>query len=159
MGLETLALVGAVAGGASAVVGTIQQNRYAKRSANAQREQQQTSARHERMQAIRQAQLQRAAATMTSIGSGSNDSSGAAGGIGSISSQLGTNMGYASQMTNLSGVIGQSATRQSMWGGVAGIGSSLFKMSGGFGAMGFGPQANVGPQGNYYPRTGLEGTR
>lgn len=155
MGLETLALVGSIAGAGAAVVGTVSANRNAKKQVAAQQQQQEVSARHERMQAIRQAQIQRAAAAMTSVGAGSSDSSGASGGIGSIGSQLGTNMGYASQMTGLSRMISSFGQRAQTAQGIAGLGMSAFNALGGFGNM-FGGNQAVGPQGSPYPTTPYE---
>lgn len=127
MGLETLALISAVA----TVGGTVMSHTSQRKAEKAQQQQQAAAARKERMQAIRQAQIQRAQAVMSSVGQGSSESSGAAGGIGSISSQLGTEQGFGSQMTSLSSDISRHSSRAGMWGAVANIGATGFQTFGG----------------------------
>lgn len=120
----------AVSAGA-AVVGTVASYSQQKKAGKLQEQQQEANYRRERMQAIRQAQIQRASAMMSSVGAGSSESSGALGGIGAVSSQLGTQMGFGSQMSSLSQGINAANRNASMWGGVASIGMAGFNTFGG----------------------------
>lgn len=117
--------------GVAAVAGTVMSYNQQKKAGELAQQQQEVNYRRERMQAIRQAQIQRAQAIMSSVGAGSSESSGAAGGIGSISSQLGTQMGFGSQMSELTQGINQANQSASMWGGVANLGMTGFNMFGG----------------------------
>ena len=65
----------------------------------------------QRRQMIRQAQITRAETVASSVGSGSFFGSGLQGGLGSLSSQLGTNLGLS---TRLSDVGNQGASRSTI---------------------------------------------
>lgn len=117
--------------GVAAVAGTVMSYNQQKKAGRLAEQQQEVADRRDRMQAIRQAQIQRAQAIMSSVGAGSSESSGAAGGIGSISSQLGTQMGFGSQMSALTQGINQANQSASMWGGVAKLGMTGFNTFGG----------------------------
>ena len=101
--------VAAAVGSAAAVYGTVKGVEASKDAAKAQeemaeaqRKQQQLAAARSRRQAIREAQIARARAMTSAYGTGVGQTSGSQGGIGSIGSQLGSNLGYASQQTALS---------------------------------------------------------
>lgn len=137
------------AGAAATVVGTIQAGKAQKKMAAAQQKQQEVSTRRDRMQAIREMQIKRAQAISSAQGAGALDSSGAIGGIGSMSSQLGSNLGFSTQMSALSANISRYAQQASKYSSIAGLGSQLFSAAGGFGA--FAPNRPPN-QGNFDPR-------
>lgn len=141
---QALPIIGAIGAGA-AVVGTAMSYTQGRKVQKSQEQQQEVASRRERMQAIRETQVRRAQAVMTSVGAGSQESSAAEGGIGSLSSQLGTQMGYGSQMTGISRDISAASGRQSMWGAVGSLGMTAFNGAGGFNNpmfAGGGQQAN-----------------
>lgn len=115
---NTILALSAVVG----VVGTVQ-SANARREASRDQERQQTlSTRRSRRQAIRQRQLAQAQAIASAQGSGSLDSSGAAGGIQSLSSQLGEGLGFSTQMSGLSQRIGLNSRRATAFNSIANLG-------------------------------------
>lgn len=88
-------------------------------------------------QNIRQAQVTRARAVMSAQGSGTLNSSGAAGGIGAIQSNLGSALGYSSQMSSLQTQYNNYGQRASNWNAVGSIGSSLFSAGANSGGLNF----------------------
>lgn len=124
-----IAAIGAVA----TVAGTVRQVQLGKKQANLQRDQQALATRKSRRQAIRQAQITRSQAIASSQAGGTGTSSGNAGGIGSLTSQLGSELGFSSQMSGLSHQIGNLQSQISTAGAITGLGGSLFNfgMSGG----------------------------
>lgn len=135
-------------GAAASVVGTIQAGKAQKKQAAAQQQQQEVSTRRDRMQAIREMQIKRAQAISSAQGAGALDSSGAIGGIGSMSSQLGSNLGFSTQMSALSANISRYAQQASKYSSIAGLGGQLFSAMGGFDA--FAPNRPPA-QGNFVP--------
>ena len=133
---QALAVVGAV----TSVVGTVASISAQNRAANAQEKQQELASRRSRRQAIREMQIRRAQAIQSSIGTGSAFGSGFSGGIGALSSQLGSEMGYASQQSALSGVVTDASRRAGMWSGIASLGTAAFNAGGGFSAFQRPPQ-------------------
>lgn len=103
---------GAVTGGAALATGAVvvggtvgslgmQYKGYqaGKDAARTQQAMEALRAQRSQIQALREAQIQRAMLTQRSIASGTADSSGFAGGMGSIGSQLAGNQMFANQMT------------------------------------------------------------
>lgn len=117
MPVATSTILTAIAIGASvasAGVGYVQQNRQAnlqKKQATAQRKQQELQTQRERRGAIRQAQISRAQTQQTAAGSGALTGSSVAGGLGSLSSQLGSGLGYSTQQSSISGDIANFQSR------------------------------------------------
>jgi hypothetical protein len=97
-------------------------------------------------QQIRQARV--AQSTMQNVGAqtGGMGSSGMAGGVASVGSQLGSNLGYMSQIASVNTQIGAAAmdfsrsmgeasmasSRANEWSSVAGLGGTVFQAVGGF---------------------------
>ena len=123
---QALPAIGAIA----TVVGTVSSINAQNRASAAQQEQQTLTTRRSRRQAIREAQIRRAQATASAQGAGTMYGSGAAGGIGSLSSQLGETLGYQSQYGALSNVITSQSQKAAFWGDVAGIGGNLLQTYG-----------------------------
>lgn len=160
----TVAIAGAVIAG----VGTYQQMEAAKdaksdreQAANAQRQAQSeqrasqaAQAAAARRQQIREERVKRARIMQSSTNTGVSASSGELGAVGGLNTQLGSNLGYQQGQINAAGRISafnqtaadflSSAENKmadaSMWGGVAGLGMTVFNQAGGFKSL-FGTQA------------------
>lgn len=128
--------VAAVIGAVATVGGTVMQYNAQKKAAKAAQRQQNLSTQRSNRQAIREAQLQRAQAIAAGASMGALGGSALAGGLGSLGAQLGSGLGFSSQMSSLSNDINKFQQRASTWGAIAGMGGSLFQAAGGFGAMG-----------------------
>ena len=104
----------------------------------------------ERRQQIRDERIRRGQIVNASANTGTSDSSGMAGALGSMSTQLGANMGFNQGMYMAGQRIGRhnqnaadfnanaqsAANRASMWGSVGGVGQSIFGAAGGWGTLG-----------------------
>ena len=151
--MAAISTVVAVAGLGISAVGQFKQQKAAKKAARAQEESlrlQQRSASiraaRERVQQVREARIKRAQAVAGAAIGGTLDSSGLAGGVGGIQSQLGANLAFSQNIEDLGiqataqNVKASNAQSQSnMWGAVAGFGQSMFSNSSQIGSM-FGPQ-------------------
>lgn len=124
--------VAAVIGAVATVGGTVMQYSAQRKAAKAAQRQQNLSTQRSNRQAIREAQLQRAQAIAAGASMGALGGSALAGGLGSLGSQLGSGLGFSSQMSGLSADIEKFQQRAATWGAVAGMGSSLFQLGGGF---------------------------
>lgn len=129
---QTLAIIGAVA----SVGGTIASLSAQKKAARLQQEQQTLATRRSQREAVREAQIRRAQTMSAGQALGVAGGSGVAGGVSSLGSQLGSALGFSSQMSGLSKQIGIAQSRASTAGAVANLGGSVFQMAGGFGAFG-----------------------
>lgn len=139
--LPILAGVGAVA----TVVGTVQSARYAKKSVKAQqaankfeRQKQQLTTMRQRQEAVRTARQSYAQVQQAAENQGVAQSSVAAGGEGSIFSQMTGNLSFLDQYGFLSDQAGKSLeksmgyqAKSSLWNTVAEVGSKVFSMAGG----------------------------
>jgi hypothetical protein len=119
-----------------------------KQAAEAQQRQQELAASRERRQAIRAGIVQRARLRAQAQVMGAGGGSGVAGGISSISSQIGANLGFGTQMTGLGREYTAATGRAADFGAQAGIyqarassasqmssmGFSMFGQAGGFGS-------------------------
>lgn len=142
------------------VAGTLASIKGQQKAQKAQEKQQALATRRSRRQAIRQAQLIRAQSIASAQGSGTLQSSGAAGGIGSLSSQLGESLGFSTQMSGLSGDISSGLRQASFGQSLAGIGGAamnfgfsrgatfgdLFGGFSGFGSSGLAPTSSIRPR-------------
>lgn len=124
--------VAAVIGAVATVGGTVMQYSAQKKAAKAAQRQQNLSTQRSNRQAIREAQLQRAQAIAAGASMGALGGSALAGGLGSLGAQLGSGLGFSSQMSSLSNDINKFQQRASTWGAIAGMGGSLFQAAGGF---------------------------
>ena len=140
--LTTVAVGAAVAGGVTAgVVGTVKSVKKAEAAAVSARQatevqivQQQQQAIRQRRSAVRSSVIARAQARQAAQTRGVGTSSGALGGLASLSSQLGTNLGYGSMMsglgqqfTALSGLSAQQSADSARFGAIANIGFGVAK--------------------------------
>jgi len=140
---------GVVAAGATlATVGTVKSVRSAKAAAGAARsaaneqiKATKLAASRKRRQSIRSFLAQRASLAAANRASGI-ETSAAAGGLGSMSSQFGANLGFSGQMTGinqnitrLSGIQSTQAALSGMYGNVAGFGLQMIGSAGTIGGM------------------------
>lgn len=119
-----LLAIGAVA----SVAGTYTSYRNQKKAAAASAQQQQIATRRSRRQAIRQAQIARAQAIASASAQGATGSSASLGGVSALGSQLGSGLGYSTQMSALSGDITRYTSRAQTGQAIAGIGGTLFSL-------------------------------
>lgn len=126
-----IAAVGAVA----TIGGTVMSYNAQKKASDASRKQQALSTQRSTRQSIREAQLQRAMAIAAASSMGALGGSALAGGISSLSSQLGSGLGFSSQMSNLSADIEKYQQKASTWSSIASIGGTMFQAGGGFEGM------------------------
>jgi len=138
----------AVAGGALAIGGTVKSVKSAKASAGAARsaaneqiKANKLAANRQRRQSIRSFLSQRASLAAANRASGIQTSA-ATGGLGSMSSQFGANLGFSGQMTGinqnitrLSGIQSTQAALSGMYGNIAGFGMQLMGSAGTIGKM------------------------
>lgn len=151
--LSTIALV---AGATAATAGAIGSAKAQRKAGQLQQQQADLQARRQRRQAIRQAQVQRSRSLAQAQSVGGMTGSGAAGGIGSISSQLGAGLGYASQQGALGSGIAAAGQQANNWAAFGNIGGSIMNLgiqAGGLnGVLGGGQQPNQAPIPNYFPQ-------
>jgi hypothetical protein len=143
--MPTTAAIIAAIGTTVAVAGTVKSNKMQKKAAASQRQAEKTARNVERRKAFRQAQIQRANATVQGAAAGGLQSSGFSGGVGSISSQVGTSMGASSQIGAINqqtGAFMQKANDWNMIGQLGGMGASIGGQAGGWESM-FGDGSTV----------------
>lgn len=149
--LPVIAAVGAAVGAGAAVVGTIKSVKAQGKAAAAQQQEfkyqrqiDNYKAARERTQAIRQARLSRGTALQaaTTQGAGGGQTSASLGGLGSIDSQLQSNLSFLDTSNKLSDLASEAAGRASkygaaaqIWGSVASAGVQVFNASGGVPAI------------------------
>ena len=124
---QFLPVIGAVA----TVAGTVMSYSAQQRASNAAKAQQELSTRRSNRQSIREAQVRRAQALNAASQMGALGGSPIQGGIGSLGSQLGSGLGFSSQMSGISADIQRYSQQAATWGAVASIGGNLFNLGGG----------------------------
>lgn len=124
-----------VIGTGAAIKGQIDARRGAKKSREAQAEQSRLQASASRRQAIRQSRAARAESLAQSQAIGGQAGSGETGGIGSLSSQLGSQIGLQNQLSALSGVVGQGLSQQSKGRGLSSLGGAFISLGPTFGSL------------------------
>jgi hypothetical protein len=140
------AVIGAVSGVVGAV-GAIQSAAAQRRAVALQEKQQELATRRSRRQAIRQAQIARSNAISAGANLGGLFGSSLQGGLSSLGSQVGAELGYSSQMSGLSKDISAAQRSAARWGAISQLGFGLFNAMGGFQgiAQGFGGRAATTP--------------
>ena len=111
-----------VVGAVASVAGTVISHKAQKKQARLQQQQQTLSTRRSRMQAIRQGQITRAQSIASAQGAGALGSSATAGGIGSLSSRTGADLGFSTQMSGLSRDISAAGQKGAFGQGLASFG-------------------------------------
>jgi len=107
---------------AATVVGTVKSTQASNRATQLQQRQEELTNTRNRRQAIREYQIQRARALAGAAGAGAGFGSGVAGGIGSLSSQLGSDLGFGSQMSGISREISSASRQANYASGLAQLG-------------------------------------
>lgn len=148
--LPVIGAIAAVAGAGAAIVGTVgsisAQNKAAKADAEKVQYQRQSDnyrAARERVQAIRAARLSSGQAAQGAVNQGAYGTTSASlGGLGSITSQLNSNLSFLDTNNKLSDMASEAAGRAAkhgaaaeVWGAVAGAGMQVFNAAGGTGAF------------------------
>jgi hypothetical protein len=116
-------VVGAVVG----VAGTIASASASRKAAKAQERQQALATQRSRRQAIREAQALRARTMNMAAGMNAQGSSAVQGGLSALSSQVGSELGFSTQMSGLSRQISRLSTRADTFGAAAGLGFRAFQ--------------------------------
>jgi len=142
MGIETIAIVGLAVAAAGAAVGVQQQAAAAKDQRKAAKEQRKAAAQQaarERRQSIREGRLARGQALNVAGQVGAGESSGLAGGLSGISTQVASNIGFSQQQEAFGANIvkfqqraNKASSRAATAQGISSIGSSVFSAAGGF---------------------------
>lgn len=122
---QAIGVIGAVA----SVVGTVASISASRKAAKAQQKQQQLQRRRSSRQAIREAQIRRAQTVATAQGAGALGSSAVAGGTGSLTSQVGEQLGFSSQYSALSNIVTQQNQRAQTFSALANFGSQFADFS------------------------------
>lgn len=136
----------AVAGLVLTAVGTFQSIQSQKKAAKKQDKLNALQAQRERRQAIREARIERAQVLNSGIQVGAGESSAVSGGISSVASQLGSNLGFSNQTEKLGKAINRDLRRASNFQGLASFGQQAFSFGVGQGAFqgGGSPGATAG---------------
>lgn len=141
-----LGVAAAVIGAGAAVVGTVasisaqnKQSKYQQQQFQYQRQMDNYKAARERVQAIRAARLSSGASLQTATNQGAQTSSASLGALGSIESQLNSNLSFLDTNAKLSdlattaaGNAAKAGAAAQVWGAVAGFGMQVYNASGGF---------------------------
>ena len=122
--IAVAAVVGAVA--------TVKSYQAQKKAGQAAQKQQDVQSSASRRAAIREMQIKRAQTLASTLGAGVSGGSGVAGGLSSLSSQTGANLGYSSQLSGLSREISMYNMQSQTYGAVAGLAGTAFQGLGGW---------------------------
>lgn len=120
------------------LIGARKSAKAQKESLRLQKEQQAVQTRRSRRSQIREMQIRRASAMAGAEGAGTSTGSGAMGGIGSLGSQLGANMGFSTQMSGLSAGINAAEQKNISGQFISGMGQLAFNAGSTFGGQGSG---------------------
>lgn len=129
-----MAIVGtiaAVAGAGAAVVGTVQAGKAQKRAAQEQQKQQELVNRRQQRAAIREGQIRRAQGMASAQALGVAGGSLAGGGMSAIGSQVGSTLGFSSQVSGLSSNITDLTQKAATWSSIGQIGGSIYQAASG----------------------------
>lgn len=122
----------------AAVVGAVSSVRSAnaqKKAGEAAQKQQEIQSSASRRAAIREMQIKRAQTVASAQAAGVVGGSGVSGGLSSLGSQVGANLGYSSQMSGLSKEISMYNMQAQTSGAIAGVAGTVFQGLGGWDAL------------------------
>jgi len=122
----------------AAVVGAVSSVRSAnaqKKAGEAAQKQQEIQSSASRRAAIREMQIKRAQTVASAQAAGVVGGSGVSGGLSSLGSQVGANLGYSSQMSGLSREISMYNMQAQKYSDIAGFAGTVFQGLGGFGQL------------------------
>lgn len=115
--------------------GMKQQDKAGRRLEEAQRRQQEVATRRSRRSAIRERAIRSAEVVAAANAFGAGASTGLEGSVGSLGSQLGSGLGFSTEMSNISRDIGSASTSLRRGQAISNFGFSLFNASGGFSGL------------------------
>lgn len=144
-----VAALAAVVGAAAAVAGTAasisnasKARKASRKQSNFERQIAQNRSTKERRDAIRAARLTSGVIEQNAANQGSSSTSSFLGGLGSITSQLNSNLSFLDTQKALSdqasiqaGNVNSAQSKAANWSAVAGLGVTVFKAAGGAGAF------------------------
>lgn len=116
-----------VIGAVASVGGTVLSYNAQRKAARAQERQQTLATQRSQRQAIREAQIRRAQAISAGAQLGGLGGSALEGGTSSLGSQLGSGLGFSTQMSDLSRQITKYSSQAQTWGSVANLGMSMWQ--------------------------------
>ena len=116
-------------------------------AADASKRQQKTAARRSQRQAMRQAQIRRAQLRAQGEAQGMGGGSALGGAYGGLSSNLGAALGYSSQQTATSGIIGDQTAAASRYSGLSQMGFGMMNLGLKYGGADFLQKPDSSPQG------------
>jgi len=119
----------------AAVVGAVSSVRSAnaqKKAGEAAQKQQEIQSSASRRAAIREMQIKRAQTVASAQAAGVVGGSGVSGGLSSLGSQVGANLGYSSQMSGLSREISMNNMNAQKYSNIAGFSGTVFQGLGGW---------------------------
>jgi hypothetical protein len=142
-GTTAATVVGGVvtAGAVAGVAGTVEAGRAASKSARLQQRAQELQQKRQRRAAIRSNMIASSRAKASAQASGVAQSSGLQGAVGSGRSQLGSELGFGTQMSGLSGQITELGIKEQKASQIASLGFSAMKF--GMSAQGQGMAKNM----------------
>jgi hypothetical protein len=135
MTISAIGSVAAVAAGAASVKATQQSIKAQTNASNAAQKQQEVQSSASRRAAIREMQIKRAQTVASAQAAGVVGGSGVSGGLSSLGSQVGSNLGYSSQMSGLSREISMYNMQAQKYSDIAGFAGTVFQGLGGFGQL------------------------
>lgn len=158
----SLAIAGlavSIIGAAGSAATSYMASKEAKKQAKEEKKRQELEQRRERLKTIREGRIKRAQTLNTGAQIGATGSSGLSGGLSSTSSQVGTNLGYSTQVEGINDNIYKSSKRiaslqqlGSISSGIGSIGGAVFGNAGAISNAFSSPTPSLAstPSGNKY---------
>lgn len=133
--MATVAAIAAVVGAGAAVAGTIISAKQQANAAKVQKQQRNLEASRRRRSAVREARIARGQVVNQAAITGTSGSSAEAGALGSISSQLSSNLSFLDQAVGLGDQLAGFQGAANIFGSISRIGTSIFQAAGGTAAI------------------------
>ncbi len=133
--MATVAAVAAVVGATAAVAGTVLSARAQARARRIQKQQRNLEANRRRRAAVREARISRGQIVNQAALTGTTGSSAEAGALGSISSQLSSNLSFLDQAVGLGDQLAGAQGAANIFGSISRIGTNICQAAGGTGAI------------------------
>lgn len=133
--LPVISAIGSVAAAGAGIASVVASNKAVKaqtQASNAAQRQQELQTSASRRAAIREMQIKRAQTVASAQAAGVVGGSGVSGGLSSLGSQVGSNLGYSSQMSGLSRDISMYNMNAQKYGAIADFGAMAFQGLGGW---------------------------
>lgn len=155
MAFATIAAIATIVGAGVGISSANKSKRSSRIAADASKRQQKTAARRSQRQAMRQAQIRRAQMRAQGEAQGMSGGSALGGAYGGLSSNLGAALGYSTQQTATSGIIGDQTAAASRYSGLSQMGFGMMNLGLKYGGGDFlqGSPSNVRPSSFSVPST------